>query len=63
MAQEHCQVGTLVSLSAGPHGERRDIPLGGGTVQEPKLNGTLVAGGVAGRPTAPMARWTAPRTT
>lgn len=63
MTQVHCQVGTLVSPGAGPHGERRDIPLGGGTVQGPELNGTLVAGGVAGRSTAPMACWTAPRTT
>ena len=46
MTQVHCQVGTLVSLGAGPHGERRYIPLGGGTVQGPELNGTLVAGGV-----------------
>lgn len=46
MTQVHCQVGTLVSLGAGPHGERRYVPLGGGTVQGPELNGTLVSGGV-----------------
>lgn len=46
MTQVHCQVGSLVSLGAGPHGERRYVPLGGGTVQGPELNGTLVAGGV-----------------
>jgi hypothetical protein len=30
----------------GPHGERRFVPLGGGTVRGPELNGTLVEGGV-----------------
>ena len=44
--QVHCQVGSLVSLGAGPHGERRYVPLGGGTVQGPGLNGTLLEGGV-----------------
>jgi hypothetical protein len=40
-------VGALVSLG-GPakHGERRYVPLGGGTVQGPELNGSLVEGGV-----------------
>jgi len=46
MAQVHCQVGALVSLGAAPLGERRYVPLGGGTVQGPELNGTLVEGGV-----------------
>jgi hypothetical protein len=46
MAQVHCQVGALVSLGPGPLGERRYIPLGGGTVRGPELNGTLVEGGV-----------------
>ncbi len=44
--QVHCQVGALVSLGMGPHGERRYVPLGGGTVRGPGLNGTLVEGGV-----------------
>ena len=46
MTQVFCQVGALVSLGPGPHGERRFVPLGGGTVQGPELNGTLVEGGV-----------------
>ena len=46
MTQVACQVGVLVSLGAGPHGERRYVPLGGGTVRGPELNGTLVEGGV-----------------
>jgi hypothetical protein len=39
-------VRALVTLGAGPYGERRCIPLGGGTVRGPELNGTLVEGGV-----------------
>ena len=46
MTQVFCQVGRLVSLGAGPHGERRYVPLGAGTVRGPELNGTLVEGGV-----------------
>ena len=46
MTQVFCQVGALVSLGAGPHGERRYVPLGAGTVRGPELNGTLVEGGV-----------------
>ncbi len=46
MTQVHCQVGALVTLGMGPHGERRFVPLGGGTVRGPELNGTLVEGGV-----------------
>jgi len=44
--QVFCQVGALVSLGQGPLGERRYIPLGGGTVRGPELNGSLVEGGV-----------------
>lgn len=44
--QVRCQVGALVSLGMGPHGERRYVPLGGGTVRGPGLNGSLVEGGV-----------------
>ena len=46
MTQVFCQVGARVSLGPGPHGQRRCVPLGGGTVCEPELNGTLVEGGV-----------------
>jgi hypothetical protein len=46
MAQVLCQVGALVSLGPGPHGERRYVPLGRGTVVGPELNGSLVEGGV-----------------
>lgn len=46
MTQVHCQVGALVSLGMGPHGERRYVPLGSGTLRGPELNGTLVEGGV-----------------
>lgn len=46
MCRVRCQVGALASLGAGPHGERRYVPLGGGTVSGPELNGTLVEGGV-----------------
>ncbi len=46
MAQVLCDVGTLVTLGPGKYGERRYVPLGGGTVHGPELNGTLVEGGV-----------------
>ncbi|PPE68213.1 DUF3237 domain-containing protein [Caldimonas caldifontis] len=46
MARIHCEVGPLVSLGPAPLGERRYVPLGGGTVSGPELNGTLVEGGV-----------------
>ena len=46
MAQICCAVKALVSLGAAPGGERRYVPLGGGTVRGPELNGTLVEGGV-----------------
>jgi len=47
MCRVRCDVAPLVSLG-GPakHGERRFVPLGGGTVRGPELNGTLVEGGV-----------------
>ena len=47
MTRVVCQVGALVSLG-GPakHGERRFVPLGGGTVAGPELSGTLVEGGI-----------------
>lgn len=46
MTQVRCEVGALVTLGPGPRGERRYVPLGGGTVAGPELNGTLVEGGV-----------------
>lgn len=41
-----CQVSAWVTLGPGPHGERRYVPLGGGTVCGPGLNRTVVQGGV-----------------
>lgn len=41
-----CEVGPLVNLGPGHHGERRYVPLGTGVVRGPGLNGTLVPGGV-----------------
>jgi Protein of unknown function (DUF3237) len=46
MTQVRCEVGELASLGAAPQGERRYVPLGGGTVTGPELNGSIVAGGV-----------------
>ena len=46
MCQVRCEVGALVTLGPAKHGERRYVPLGGGTVHGPELNGTLVEGGV-----------------
>ncbi|MFT3663619.1 DUF3237 domain-containing protein [Piscinibacter sp.] len=46
MTQIRVEVGALVSLGAAPAGERRYVPLGGGTVRGPELNGTLVEGGI-----------------
>ena len=46
MCQVRCDVGALVSLGPAKYGERRYVPLGGGTVRGPELNGTLVEGGV-----------------
>lgn len=46
MTRVHCEVGALVSLGPGKHGERRYVPLGAGTVGGPELNGSLVEGGV-----------------
>ena len=39
-------VAPLMSLGAAPNGERRFVPLGGGTAEGPELSGTIVEGGV-----------------
>jgi hypothetical protein len=46
MTQIVCEAGALVTLGPAPQGERRYVPLGGGTVRGPELNGKLVEGGV-----------------
>jgi len=46
MAQIRCEVGALVSLGLAKYGERRYVPLAGGTVVGPELSGTIVDGGV-----------------
>jgi hypothetical protein len=46
MAQVRCAVGAMVSLGAAKYGERRYVPLLGGTVSGPELNGRVVEGGV-----------------
>jgi len=47
IAQVRCNVEAIVSLGPdGPYGERRYVPLTGGTVTGPELNGTIVEGGV-----------------
>ena len=46
MTRIRCEVGALVSLGTAPTGERRYVPLGGGMVRGPELNGTLVEGGI-----------------
>ena len=47
MCRVVCEVGELVSLG-GPakHGERRYVPLLGGTVEGPELSGSILPGGV-----------------
>ena len=46
MTRVRCEVGALVTLGPAQYGERRYVPLGGGSVSGPELNGTLVEGGV-----------------
>ena len=46
MARVTCEVGPLVSLGApAKHGERRYVPLAGGSVSGPELNGSVLPGG------------------
>jgi hypothetical protein len=46
LTQVRCEVGALVSLGTAKYGERRYVPLLGGTVAGPELNGTIVEGGI-----------------
>lgn len=46
MTQIRCEVGAVVSLGAVPSGERRYVPLGGGSARGPELNGELIEGGI-----------------
>lgn len=46
MTRVVCQVHPMVSLGQAKHGERRYVPLAGGTVEGPELNGEVVEGGV-----------------
>jgi hypothetical protein len=46
MTQVRCELGALVTLGAAKYGERRYVPLRGGTVAGPELNGIILDGGV-----------------
>ena len=46
MGRVRCEVAGLVTLGAAPLGERRFVPLKGGTVEGPELQGSVVEGGV-----------------
>ena len=46
LAHIECRVGALVSLGPAAYGERRYVPLTGGSVSGPELHGEIVAGGV-----------------
>ena len=46
MTQVRCEVGDLVSLGPAKYGERRYVPLRGGTVEGPELSGAILDGGV-----------------
>ena len=46
MAHVECDVGPIVTLGMAPAGERRYVPLLGGTVTGPELSGRIVEGGV-----------------
>lgn len=45
LAQVRCEVGALVSLGQTPQGERRYVPLTGGSVRG-EIDGEVVAGGI-----------------
>ena len=46
MAHVECDVGPVITLGMAPSGERRYVPLLGGTVTGPGLSGRIVEGGV-----------------
>ncbi|MFO1329572.1 MAG: DUF3237 domain-containing protein [Rubrivivax sp.] len=46
MTRVQCEVGALVSLGGGPYGERRYVPLLGGRLDGPELQGSIESGGV-----------------
>jgi len=46
MGRVRCEVGPITSLGPAPTGERRYVPLLGGTVEGPELQGHIVEGGV-----------------
>lgn len=46
MTRIRCEVGAVVTLGPAKYGERRYVPLLGGSVCGPELNGTIVEGGV-----------------
>jgi Protein of unknown function (DUF3237) len=46
MARVDCDVGELVTLGPAKYGERRYVPILGGTVAGPELQGVIVEGGV-----------------
>lgn len=46
MGRVRCEVAGLVTLGQAPTGERRFVPLKGGTVEGPELQGSVVEGGV-----------------
>jgi hypothetical protein len=46
MSRIVCDVEGVVSLGDAPLGERRYVPLSGGTVQGPEMSGRILAGGV-----------------
>jgi hypothetical protein len=41
-----CEVDAVTSLGPAPRGERRFVPLRGGTAEGPELNGTILDGGI-----------------
>jgi hypothetical protein len=46
MARVSCRVHPIVNLGQAKHGERRYVPLAGGRVSGPELNGEVLDGGV-----------------
>jgi hypothetical protein len=46
MCRIECEVAAIQSLGVSPSGERRYVPLTGGRVFGPELEGTIVEGGV-----------------